>query len=317
MGVVRCCKHRAKPYRRKIRIMTTPQTEYRTNSRVKDIVGQRFGMLVVLSRYGSTPKKKQATWTCICDCGVTKVMEGSPLITGYSLSCGCRSRGRRLKDIVGQRFGRLLVISRHGSTIHKQATWSCICDCGKMTVAVGSDLRGGHTSSCGCYNRDQIVRKFTKHGQAKASGLSRTYRIWAGMKTRCLNPKTKAWIRYGGRGIRVHESWLDFENFYAAMGDAPPGKTLDRIKNDKGYEPGNCRWATYREQAQNQRIRSDNKTGCKGVSVSGNAYVTHICVDGKDLYLGSFPLTPEGLLAASEAYINAAKKYFGEFFCER
>jgi hypothetical protein len=137
------------------------------------------------------------------------------------------------------------------------------------------------------------------------------------MKTRCTNPKTKAWSRYGGRGITVCDPWLNFENFYASMGDAPPRKTIDRIENDKGYEPGNCRWATYRQQAQNQRLRSDNKTGHKGVSINGNGYVANICVDGKNIYLGFFPLTPEGLQAASEAYVKAAKKYFGEFFCER
>jgi len=297
--------------------MTSPQTEYRTNPRVKDITGQRFGMLVVVSRSGSTPKKKQATWTCVCDCGVTKIMEGSPLITGHSSSCGCQSRGRRLKDITGQRFGRLTVVARFGSTPAKHATWSCTCDCGNTCVVEGASLCGKHTQSCGCYSRDRTILKFTKHGQAKSSGFSRTYRIWAGMKTRCTNPKVKAWSRYGGRGIKVHEPWLNFENFYAAMGDAPLGKTIDRIENDRGYEPGNCRWATYREQSQNQRIRSDNKTGHKGVSISGNGYVAHICVDGKDLYLGYFPLTPEGLKAAAEAYIQAAKKYFGEFFCER
>ena len=295
--------------------VSTPTAFAKSN--VKDITGQRFGMITVVSRFGSTLKKRQATWTCVCDCGKTKVMEGSPLITGHSTSCGCRSRGRRLKNLMGQKFGRLFVVSRHGSTPAKHATWHCVCDCGKACVVEGASLLGGHTRSCGCYNRDQIIRKFTKHGQARASGFSRTYRIWAGMKTRCTNPNTKAWGRYGGRGITVCDSWLDFENFYASMGEAPLRKTLDRIKNDKGYEPGNCRWATYRQQTQNQRLRSDNKTGHKGVSVNGNGYVSHICVDGKDIYLGYFPLTPEGLLAASGAYINAAKKHFGEFFCER
>lgn len=81
---------------------------------------------------------------------------------------------------------------------------------------------------------------------------------WTQMKTRCYNKNYKEFHHYGGRGITVHKRWLDFRNFYADMGDRPKGTTLDRIENDKDYEPGNCRWATPKEQSNNRRKRRTN-----------------------------------------------------------
>jgi hypothetical protein len=90
------------------------------------------------------------------------------------------------------------------------------------------------------------------HGHASGGSDSRTYRIWAGMKQRCLNPKTTHYGYYGGRGIKVCERWMDYRNFLADMGEAPEGLSLDRINPDGNYEPGNCRWATDKVQANNK-----------------------------------------------------------------
>lgn len=91
-----------------------------------------------------------------------------------------------------------------------------------------------------------------RHGHSRRTGHSSTYRIWAAMLTRCRNPNQADWHRYGGRGIRVCERWLTFENFLADMGERPDAMTLDRYPNNDGhYEPGNCRWASRAEQTRN------------------------------------------------------------------
>jgi len=93
-----------------------------------------------------------------------------------------------------------------------------------------------------------------KHGHSLRNGKeSPTYQSWRHMKYRCLNPNCSDYKNYGGRGIKVCERWMDFTNFLADMGEKPEGLTLDRINNDGNYEPGNCRWATWKEQRQNQR----------------------------------------------------------------
>jgi hypothetical protein len=154
----------------------------------------------------------------------------------------------KLVDLVGQKFGRLAVLSllpKDGP----DRRWLCRCDCGASIITKGKTLRAGESTSCGCRRREEFISRNTKHGGAH----TKTFKIWTAMKQRCENQRCRQYADYGGRGIRVCERWAMYANFVADMGEKPDGMSLDRINNDGHYEPGNCRWATHAQQARNTR----------------------------------------------------------------
>lgn len=146
--------------------------------------------------------------------------------------------------MIDKKFGLLTVLSRASNGKNYMARWLCRCECGKESTVRVDKLNSGWTKSCGCM---QGAKR--KHLMSE----TRTYRIWRGMKQRCLVPKQTGFENYGGRGITVCERWMEFEQFYADMGDCPDGMTLERKDTQKNYEPGNCCWATWTEQARNRR----------------------------------------------------------------
>lgn len=158
-------------------------------------------------------------------------------------------------NLTGQRFGRLLVLSRANNTGKERTCWNCKCNCGQEKVIRTSDLKSGKVKSCGCLRDEKLIQRNIKnriHGHASRKNRKKTkiYNIWSGMKERCNDKNDK---NYGGRGIKVCYRWLKFENFYKDVGDPPKGLSLDRPNNDGNYSPNNWRWATRKQQANNRR----------------------------------------------------------------
>lgn len=153
-------------------------------------------------------------------------------------------------DLTGQRFGRLTALAAVGKDKRGCILWECICDCGNKTSVNGAKLKNGHTKSCGCIVKDNSSK--ATHRMSR----TRLYRIWQAMKNRCYNENFWAFCHYGGRGITMCDEWRDsFEAFrdWALANGYRGDLSIDRIDNDMGYSPSNCRWASKKTQASNTR----------------------------------------------------------------
>lgn len=149
---------------------------------------------------------------------------------------------------IGDRFSLLTVAALISHSKNPKAL--CYCKCGGVCVRQRGGLRNGRSTHCGCRKIARLSELNSRHGMTGTA----IYSTWCNMLDRCRNPKNHQFNDYGGRGISVCNRWMTFENFYADMGDRPPGLLLERINNDLGYKPSNCKWATWNDQAKNKRV---------------------------------------------------------------
>lgn len=208
-------------------------------------------------------------------------------------------------DIVGNRYGRLIVKNYVQQNKHGKSVWECQCDCGEILAILGSCLTRGTTTSCGCVKSERLVEYNTTHGMKG----TRTYNCWSNMKSRCNYPERWDAEYYNLKGISYDERWESFENFYSDMGEVPDGMSLDRIDPNLDYYKDNCRWTTDSMQAFNQVLRVNNTSGKTGVwfiEKSGKwaAAITH---ELEKEHLGTFNSFEDAVKAREEAEL----KYFG------
>lgn len=190
----------------------------------------------------------------------------------------------RGKDLTGNVYGRLTVVSFSYRDKRSNSFWRCDCICGKQSTVRIGDLNSGNTTSCGCYREEQsnkaLIERSTTHGETG----TRLYNIWRGIKQRCRYEKFIGYEYYGGRGIDVCNEWHDsYECFrdWALSNGYEDNLTIDRIDNDGNYEPSNCVWSTYLEQANNRR--DNNVITHNGHSKTVSQWAEHLGVNKSTL----------------------------------
>jgi predicted SprT family Zn-dependent metalloprotease len=216
---------------------------------IMDIIGKKFGKWIVTQLIGRDAKSNKI-YLCRCDCGTEKEQRIQTVVSGETTQCrSCRmSDFNKVENLIGKKFGSWSVIGKEKNEVRNEWYYTCICDCGTEKLISGHSLKSGNTNKCSkC--------RCKTHGMSSTS----TFKIWAGILARCTNPKIACFKYYGGRGIKVCDRWLKFENFLEDMGIRPDGLQIDRIHNDGNYEPANCRWVTPAVNHSNRNINRFKK----------------------------------------------------------
>lgn len=172
------------------------------------------------------------------------------------------SRPYRIKNLTGQRFGRLLVLG-FGGIRRRETMWHCLCDCGNTTTVKGVDISRQHTQSCGCFRKESASQRRFIHGESVSLANTVEYRCYMAAKSRCTNPNDISYRYYGGKGIEFR--FQSYAEFLDELGRKPsPDLSIERINTKGHYERGNVKWGTDEEQANNKTnnrlITALNKT---------------------------------------------------------
>jgi len=213
-----------------------------------------------------------------------------------------------MNNLIGQRFGRLLIIKRILTITKRRLRWLCKCDCGNQKIILSDSLKSGKTKSCGCLQKETAKIFSTKHGLYQLN----IYNSYHNMKQRCNNPNNHAYKDYGGRGIKVCKRWSGsrgFLNFLEDMGQPPTNKyQIDRINNNKGYYKRNCRWVVSKNNNRNRRdnliIEYDNKKQCMSAMAEEYNMNPHVLRDR----LSSGQSIEKALLTPVRKYIKRKNK---------
>lgn len=223
---------------------------------VENLIGKRFNKLTVIEFIGND-KYRRKVWKCKCDCGNEINLDTARIKSGHTKSCGCISKS---KDLTGLQFGNLTAIKKMEKK-NRSDLWLCKCKCGKEVKCYQHNLERGTSTSCGCLRSYYAKQTRNCHGES----TSILYKKWTSIKTRCLNPKSRNYKDYGGRGIRICEEWLDFWTFreWSYDNGYEDGLTIERKDVNGDYCPENCCWIKAFEQASNKRSNTFIEYGGK------------------------------------------------------
>lgn len=178
-----------------------------------------------------------------------------------------------IKDLTGLKFGRLAIIGIAKERRNGQAVWKCLCECGKIKLTRGSELRSEGCKSCGCLAIDLTIKRSRTHGMTGTP----EYKAWESMIRRCYNPKSGNFGNYGGRGISVCDRWRkSASNFLEDMGLRPDGFSIEIKNNNGNYEPDNCIWADKFKQARNRRDNHKISVGGRTLTVMEWSLISNV-----------------------------------------